>query len=265
MTAAGRLRRWTARRLLLSVLLCGLAPPVAAQAPVDFERLETLPPGEQYRKLSLLLLVAGGVEAELVEMLPAGDIEAGALSLDLDDFVTPLVRIVNQEAMLASAARLFSFARERQPEIERRLTAIGGAHPILVSMIDIDEIVADAIIIRNSVADSIEYSGRIDDPQAPARVRAFREQTAHLRNMMEYNRFQKKLTAITEQAIVDLGGRLDAYQRMFDEEIDPELIERRVRSAEIMSTQTGDDFDEQAAMRTDELLLMLILMESEVR
>ncbi|MDT8321090.1 MAG: hypothetical protein RQ826_11250 [Xanthomonadales bacterium] len=259
------MRHWGARLLLLSALLCGQAPLAAAQGAVDFERFETLPPGEQYRKLSLLLLVAGGVEPEFVEMLPAGEIEAGAISLELDDFVTPLVRIVNQEAMLASAARLFSFARERQPEIERRLTAIGRAHPILVSMIDIDEIVADAIIIRNSVADSIEYSGRVDDPQAPARVRAFRERTVYLRNMMEYNQFQKKLNAITEQAIVDLGGRLDAYQRMFDEEIDPELIERRVRSAEIMSAQTGDHFDEQAAMRTNELLMMLILMESEVR
>jgi hypothetical protein len=83
--------------------------------------------------------------------------------------------------------------------------------------------------------------------------------------MMEYNIFQQELAQITDQAILDLGGRLDAYQRMFDDDVDPDLIKRRVESAEIMNRQTGDRYEDQAMMRNTELLMMLILMESQVR
>jgi hypothetical protein len=148
------------------------------------------------------------------------------------------------------------------------MTAIARDHPILISMVDVNGIAADAIIIRNAVADSLEYGLKSGEPAASAedleRVQAFREQTVHLRNMMEYNEFEEELAQITEEAIVDLGGRLDAYQRMFDDEVDPELISRRVESAEIMNRQVGDRFQEQAMQHNAELLMMLILMESQV-
>jgi uncharacterized protein YjiS (DUF1127 family) len=139
-------------------------------------------------------------------------------------------------------------------------------------MVDVNGIAADAIIIRNAVADSLEYALKHGleggEPAAPApdlqRVQAFREQTVHLRNMMEYNEFEEELAQLTEEAIVDLGGRLDAYQRMFDDEVDPELISRRVESAEIMNRQVGDRFSEQAMQHNAEVLMMLILMESQV-
>jgi len=51
---------------------------------------------------------------------------------------------------------------------------------------------------------------------------------------------------------------------MFDDDVDSELVQRRVESAEIMNEQTGENFDDQAQMRTNELLMMLILMESQV-
>ncbi|MCJ7815387.1 MAG: hypothetical protein MUP31_04965, partial [Xanthomonadales bacterium] len=89
-------------------------------------------------------------------------------------------------------------------------------------------------------------------------------QTVYLRNMMEYNMFQQELAEITNQAILDLGGRLDAYQRMFNEDIDPELVKRRVESAKIMNQQAGRRYEDQAMMRNSELLMMLILMESQV-
>ena len=82
---------------------------------------------------------------------------------------------------------------------------------------------------------------------------------------MEYNIFQEELAQITNQAILDLGGRLDAYQRMFNEDLDTDLIKRRVESAEIMNEQTGSRYEDQAMMRNTELLMMLILMESQVR
>jgi len=239
-------------------------------AAFDFESLEPLTPGEQYRQLSLLSLMAGGVEPAMLDLLQPvieRQQQAGraAADLQLEDYVKPLARIVDPDLLLAGAARLFRFARENGTEIQERMTRIARDNPILISMVDVDELAADAIIIRNAIADAIEYSDLMDNPAAAERIEAFRGRTVYLRNMMEYNQFQEELAVITEEAIVDLGGRLDAYQRMFTDEVDPELIQRRVESAEIMNRQTGNHFEDQALARNSELLMMLILMESQVR
>jgi hypothetical protein len=261
-------------RLLLTLMLA-LAGVSALRAQVSFESLAQRPPGEQYRQLSLLSLVASGAEPGLLALLApyeAQQAAPGSMELQLDDYVGPLARIVDQEILLAGAARMFRFARANSAEIQARMTQIARDHPILISMVDVNEIAADAIIIRNSIADSLEYSlkdgaagpaGAAQPEHDMAQVQAFREQTVHLRNMMEYNQFEAELAQITEAAIVDLGGRLDAYQRMFDDEVDPELISRRVESAEIMNRQTGSRFEEQAMQHNAELLMMLILMESQ--
>jgi hypothetical protein len=244
------------------------AVPLAA---FDFASLEDLTPGDQYRQLSLLSLAAGGVDPRLIEMLrplveeqERAAADGNPVVIGLDDYVKPLSRIVDQEVLLANAAQLFEFVRQNSAEIQARMTRIARDHPILISMVDVGEIAADAIIIRNAIADTIEYSGRYDDPESSAQVQALRNQTIHLRNMMEFNEFQRELAILTEEAIVDLGGRLDAYQRMFEDEVDPELIRRRVESAEIMNQQADDRFAEQALQRNAELLMMLILLESQV-
>jgi hypothetical protein len=241
-----------------------------AQASFDYEAINQLPPGERYRQLSLLLLIAGGTNADLLEMLqPLSESSAENTGSDnptlrLEDYGTPLARIVDQETMLASATEMFRFAQENGSEIQAQLTALASANPILISMVDVSEIAGDAIIIRNAIADSIEYSVVKGDSEANTHLQNFRAQTVYLRNMMEYNIFQEELAELTNEAIIDMGGRLDAYQRMFDDEIDSESIRRRIESAEMMNSQTGTRFDEQAAMRTNELLMMLILMESQV-
>lgn len=259
----------TVKRIFVLVLV--LAAPLAASASFRLEDIGQLAPGEQYRQLSLLMLVSGGVDPALVDMLqPMVDshpeiMEAGRANMALDDFSTPLARIVDQDVLLANAAQMFRYAREHSREIQDLMTQITRANPILISMVDVNRIAADAIIIRTAIADSIEYSKTIDAPESGERLQAFRDQTVYLRNMMEYNEFQEELAEITNQAIVDLGGRLDAYQRMFNEDVDPDLVRRRVESAEIMNRQTGDRYEEQANMRNTELLMMLILMESQVR
>jgi len=254
--------------LLFTLLLAPMAS-ASASAGFDYDAIGQLPPGEQYRQLSLLLLVSGGVDPELTALLQPllekTDADESQFSLKLDDYGTPLARIVDQETMLAGVAGLFQFARQNSVQIQARLTEIAAANPILISIVDTNEIAEDAIIIRNAIADSLEYSGLGDKTELSERVTAFRNQTIHLRNMMEYNQFQEELAQITNEAIVDLGGRLDAYERMFEEDVDPELLQRRIESAEIMNSQAGERFDEQAMMRTNELLMMLILMESQVR
>lgn len=262
------MKGWFTKHFFLLVLL--LAAPAAATASFQLEDIEKLAPGEQYRQLSLLMLVSGGVDPALVDMLqPMVNghpeiMEAGRSNMALEDFSTPLARIVDQDVLLANAAQMFRYARNHSQEIQARMTQITQANPILISMVDVNQIAADAIIIRTAIADSIEYSKSIDAPDSAERLQAFRDQTVYLRNMMEYNEFQEELAEITNQAIIDLGGRLDAYQRMFEDDVDPDLIKRRVESAEIMNQQTGDRYSEQANMRNTELLMMLILMESQV-
>jgi hypothetical protein len=266
-------KQWfvVARVAALSLLLVLLSPS-RALATFDFAMLEPLTPGEQYRQLSLLSLVAGGVDPALLALLqPVARAQeqrraAGEASPDLalDDYVKPLARIIDPDILLASAAQMLQFARDNGPEIQARMTRIARDNPILISMVDVNEIAADAIIIRNAIADGIEYSDTIEDPAAPEQGQAFRDQTVYLRNMMEFNEFQQELAQLTEEAIIDLGGRLDAYQRMFDDDVDPELIKRRVESAQIMNQQAENRFEEQAMQRNAELLMMLILLESQV-
>lgn len=256
-------------RHFLLVLLLTL-PAAGALASVTLESIAGQPPGEQYRQLSLLMLVTGGTDPALLDTLqPVIDLqaagEAPSLALELDDYVTPLTRIVDPEILLGGAAGLFRYAHENSEAIQARLTEIAGQNPILISMVDVNSMAADAIVIRNAIADTIEYTPSIDREEAGQRLADFRRQTVYLRNMMEYNEFQEELNDITNQAIVDLGGRLDAYQRMFDEDVDDELIKRRIESAEIMNSQSEERFKGEAMMRNAELIMMLILMESQVR
>lgn len=260
------MKNW--HKILLLMLLAAVVNSVSGN--FDYETVAELPPGERYRQLSLLLLVSGGIEPELLQLLqPLVDqTEASAepadYALKMDDYGTPLARIVDQETMLAGAAQMFNYANEHGARIQAELTEIATANPILVSMIDVNEIAEDAIIIRNAIADSIEYADLGEEPESAERLRNFRQQTVYLRNMMEYNIFQEELAQITNDAIIDLGGRLDAYERMFQDEVDQELIQRRIQSAEMMNAQTGSQYDDQAMMRTNELLMMLILLESQV-
>ena len=257
------------RLVLTTCVLLLLILPCQAGAAISFESIDEKTPGEQYRQLSLLMLMTGGTDPALLEILqPVIEQQssgmAPAMELELDDYVTPLIRIVDPEILLGGAAQAFRFAHENGEEIQQRMTRIATENPILVSMVDVNQLAADAIIIRNSIADTIEYTDSIDADQAAARLQAFRNQTVYLRNMMEYNEFQEELSAITNQAILDLGGRLDAYQRMFDEDVDEDLIRRRIESAQIMSSQTEERFKGEAMMRNAELMMMLILMESQV-
>jgi uncharacterized protein YjiS (DUF1127 family) len=250
------------RRLLFSLLLLLFLGTAEA---FDLKSIETATPGDQYRQLSLMLLVSSGIDPRLMALLePLGEPGPGDRVLAVDDYLTPLARIVDPQTMLSNAYAMIRFTRSNPEEFERRLKALAQEHPILVSMLDVNEMTADAIIIRNAIADSLDYTTQ-EQPGADEVVQQFRTQTLSLRNMLEYNQFQVELARITEQAITDLGGRLDAYQRMFNEEVDPDLVRRRIESAEIMNDQVDDRYEEQANARNAELLMMLILMESQVR
>ncbi len=90
-------------------------------------------------------------------------------------------------------------ARDNSQEIQLELAEITRSNPVLISIVDVNEIAEDAIIIRNAIADAIEYSEAGEQSQAAEQLKVFRNQTVHLRNMMEYNIFQEELARITDQ------------------------------------------------------------------
>ena len=59
-----------------------------------------------------------------------------------------------------------------------------------------------------------------------------------------------------------VGGRLDAYQRMFDVETNTGVLDRRIRSAELIYLPEGQ-FDPRAGELTEEMLRNMVLMESQ--
>ena len=245
--------------------LCLLAIAVYANGSTDITKLDGLPPGEQYRQLSLILLISGGAETALVESLAPRDSDPGGRApsaFNPDDYKTPLIRIVDQESMLAGAAFLLRFAQESADKIHSRLAAINTSNPVLISMVDMNAITEDAIVIRNAIADAIAYSDLAGNDEVARDLERYRTQTIRIRNIMEFELFDQELDRLTEEAILSVGGKLDAYQRMFDEEVDSKEFDRQFDAAEYIFNRT-EKFDEKAGMLTEEIMKSVIFSQGQ--
>ena len=158
---------------------------------------------------------------------------------------------------------MMRYAQQNRSVIEQELMRIRQSRPVLVSMIDMNAIREDAIIIRSAVADSLQYqdvAGAGDGPGmlSDSSLLAYRGETLYQRNNMEYLLFQDELDGITDSAIDELSYKLDAFQRMADDEMDPELLKERIEAAEDMNEETRQRYREQAYIRASTLYLMLI-------
>ena len=256
-----RLRRTWLFRMLATWLLAIFATSAFA----SIEDLSELPPGEQYRQLSLILLISGGADPEMLDMLTQGDQAAGQgvqPNLGPDDYKTPLIRIVDQQTMLTGAVFLLNFAQQSREEIEQSLASINAANPILVSMVDMTAITEDAIIIRNAIADAIGYSEMAEDETVARRLQDYRVQTIRIRNIMEFELYDRELDRLTEEAIASVGGKLDAYKRMFDEEVDSKELDRQFDAAQYIFNRS-EKFDEKAGIMTEEIMKSVILSQSK--
>jgi len=249
----------TTRWLLLLGLLC-LAGRLLANPHLD--AIAGLPPGEQYRQLSLMLLVSGGVEPELGAALGRTAPDEGGRVLGPDDYATPLVRIVDQRSMLQGTAGLFALARDHHAAIRSRLDALEAANPMLISRADHGAITEDAIIIRGAIADALAQSDLATGEAEQAGLARYREYTLYLRNVMEYEAFEQDLAQLTEEAIASVGGRLDAYQRMFDDETGVAGFDVHIEAAESIYKRRGD-FDPEAGKLTEEIIRNWVLSESQ--
>ena len=113
--------------VLVACLLLGAVANVSAN--INFDAIDSLPPAEQYRQLSLVLMIAGGANPALIEVMLPGSPEqsvSGNSDFDPDAYKTPLTRIVDQESMLNGAALLLRFAMDSGDDIKARLTVINA-------------------------------------------------------------------------------------------------------------------------------------------
>ncbi|MDZ4729058.1 MAG: hypothetical protein SH820_03870 [Xanthomonadales bacterium] len=260
-------------RVYASLLLCGLflcwsVPVQAINEPTDHTlgSISELPPGEQYRQLSLLMLLANGADAELLDFLADGSVPEQEpipnQSRALQQYPTPLARIADPDSMLLGAGQMMRFAHQHRVEIEQELARIKQSWPILVSMIDMNVVREDAIIIRSAVADGMQYQQGDQavnpDVLPESSLLAYQGETIHQRNNMEYLLFQNELDSITDGALDELSYKLDAFQRMADDELNPDLMDERIDAAANMNEETRQRFREQAYIRASTLYLMLI-------
>jgi len=251
-------------KVLLAMAVCLVAASPGVYAAATLDDIENLPPGEQYRQLSLIVLIARDADPALMDAIAPRDAASGdkaVSNLGPDDYKTPLFRIVDQESMLAGAAFLLRYAQDSDAEIHARLAAINNENPVLISMVDMNAITEDAIIIRNAIADAISYSNLADDPAVAVHLDKYRNQTIHIRNVMEYEQFDEELGRLTDEAIASVGGKLDAYQRMFDEEVGAKELDRQFDAAKYIFNRS-EKFDEKAGKLTEEIMKNVILSQS---
>ncbi len=248
--------------LILVLLFCLTVSGTSAST--NIEEIRGLPPGEQYRQLSLILLISGGSDPVLLDSLaPPGSNEQDRKVTDFspDDYKTPLIRIVDQESMLSGAAFLLRFAHDSEDEIQTSLEKINSDNPVLISLVDMNAITEDAIIIRNAIADAIGYSNLVEEKQVAIHLQNYRTQTIRIRNIMEYEVFDEELQRLTDEAILSVGGKLDAYKRMFDEEVDSKALDRQFDAAQYIFNRT-EKFDEKAGLLTEQIMKNVILAKS---
>lgn len=237
---------------------------------LDLEAVEALPPEEQHRQLSLMLLVSAGVDESLMEVIgqglepvegaDGGPVPATSPTFDPERYTSPLARIVDQASLLAGAEQLFRFTLGHQAAIRARLDGLEGGETDLASPQVLADLTEDTILIRQAIADSLRA---VDGAEGPGEAeQRYRAQTVVLRNTLEYTQFKAELDVLTGRAIASVGGRLDAYQRMFDVETNTGVLDRRIRSAELIYLPEGQ-FDPRAGELTEEMLRNMVLSESQ--
>ena len=225
---------------------------------------DTLTPREQYRRLSLVLLIGEGVNEVLYQSLHSAYSPPQPLNepVNPDELRSPLLRIVDQDSMLTGTSHLFRIAVEHGPEVARRLRALDERYPEDIQRVSLAALQEDAILVRMAIADSIAWSGLDADEDVSHALAVYRARTLELRNLLEYEQFNQELGRMTAEAIASVGSKLDAYQRMFDDEVQDDTFDRHIRSAE-RPYQGRGALNEDAARVAEEVMNGVVLSESQ--
>ena len=67
---------------------------------------------------------------------------------------------------------------------------------------------------------------------------------------------------LTAEAILSVGGKLDAYQRMFDEEVNSKEFDRQFDAANYIFNRS-EKFDQKAGKLTEQIMKSVILSQSQ--
>ncbi len=241
--------------------VCGTLSMASSEGFAGFSAIAPLPPGEQFRQLSLMLLMTARAGPEFTQLLATEldslpswaipDRPSGGIMPD--DYRTPLVRIVDQESMVDGAVHLFEFVQQNLGSITDLLQAIKVGNPVLISLVDTNALMEDAVIIRNAIADSVVYLDHGESGRMGELLAEYRVHTVFLRNQVEYAEFYEQLIKITNEAVNSVGGKMDAYQRMFDEEFETASVKRFLEASEF-NREKRARFDRRAAQLTEEIL-----------
>jgi hypothetical protein len=211
------------RCMLLGTLLHLL--PFNAWSELSSGGLAELTAAEQYRQYNLLVMVAEGMDPAFVDELQSAgprQLEADENlfpQIKVDDYQTPLNRIVDQNALIANALGVIRFVQANRASILSALDTIAKTQPGAVAEVNLVELAEDAIIVRTALSNALEYrDGGDSDATGEAYLQAYHAKTVYLRNVMEYWAFSEELDSITEDAMDSTGGRMEAYQRLLEDE-----------------------------------------------
>jgi hypothetical protein len=90
----------------------------------------------------------------------------------------------------------------------------------------------------------------------------YRARTLRIRNVMEYEAFEAELDRLTRDAIASVSGKQDAYQRMFDEEVDTKAFDRHFDAGNYIYNRS-EKFNVRAGKLTEEIMQSVILAEAQ--
>ena len=269
-----RVSRWQGHAtgwLLAACLMLASAPTRGDDTPPG---PELSPLAAQYRQLNLVLMVSEGVEPGFLAALdsqPSGDTPVESTGgtfpqVEVDDFQTPLNRIVDQRALMHKAAQVFRYAKENRAGIGTAIEAMAQSDPAEVAQVDVIKLAEDAIIIRTALTGSFEYllsngvwttaagGGGAGNDMISGFLETYRNRTLFLRNVMEYWQFEQELAAITDQAMDEAGGRMEAYQRMLEDEPNLDSFRQHLQAVEYIYWQTRGGKGKPPELPGDELI-----------
>jgi len=247
--------------IALLCLLTALSPALAGSS-AEPGGLDELPPAERYRQMNLLLMVSEGISPGFLDLLqrqtePAAGFSAepGAFPLiDVDSYQTPLNRIVDQTALIQRATGVFRYDQAHHAEIIRSLEDTALAWPAEVATVDLVLLAEDAIIVRSALSGTFEYLLDADNPAVQDFQQVYRDRTVYLRNVMEFWQFNQELAALTDEAMSDTGGRMEAYQRMLDSETNLDSFNQHLQAVEHIYWQVRGGKGKPPKIPVDELI-----------
>jgi len=257
-----RARKQSFRLMMVTVLLQLLA--FNAWSEMSSGGLSELTAAEQYRQYNLVMMVAEGMDPAFLKELqssgqtlgqPQAETDTSRFpQINVDDFQTPLNRIVDQGSLIAKAITVIGFVQDNRKSILAAVDKIAKTQPEVVAGVNLVELAEDAIIVRTALSSALEYQAGSNSSANTAYLQAYQAKTIYLRNVMEYWAFSEELGAITDDAMDATGGRMEAYQRLLEDEPAMDSFKQHLQAMENVYWLTRNKKGKPPKLPGDELI-----------